>query len=63
MKEMNEATRRVAMNLRMFNIVLSLTVAALTFPGWASLFFVVCALVAWSDKPQSEEDGREPVRQ
>lgn len=42
---------KLPVNLRVFNTVLSGTLAMLTFPGWASLFFAVCAWVAWTDKP------------
>lgn len=36
--------------------------AALTFPDWMCLFFVVCALVAWSDKPEERSsDGKGSV--
>ena len=45
--------------MRTFNIVLALTLAAVTFLDWISLFFGVCALVAWSEK--GTENGKGSV--
>ena len=42
--------------MRKINVLVSVTLAALTFPSWMCLFFVVCAVVAWSDNPKSTED-------
>ena len=49
--------------MRQVNIIVSVTLAALTFPDWMCLFFVVCALVAWSEKPakSSTENGKGSV--
>ena len=48
---------RKSINFRLLNIVAGITLAALTCPSWASVFFGLCALVAWSDKPKEESHG------
>ena len=42
----------MSVNLRVFNIVLSLTMALFTFPSWACLFFVIFSLVVYTDRPK-----------
>lgn len=41
---------RSIMNIRVFNMVVAGSLAMCTIGSWISLFFIVCALVAWSDK-------------